>query len=198
MTQQNAADDLAYIRQIMDESRAFAEVGGDSFILWGSVTSIGMFATWAIATKLLPLSTGMIWPVWAMVTAIGFIADAVIIRRRRRQLAKHPSQAHIGGVWAALGISMLLLFFPGQYFGVIKPLAIPSIAASMLAVGVFMTGQLARITWLRNLSAAWWLASATMLAWPGVHTFLWYGLLLLALYVVPGFALNRMIKQAAT
>jgi hypothetical protein len=125
------------------------------------------------------------------------MASIAQARKIQRQSARHPSQAHIGAVWAALGISMFLLFFPGQYFGVIKPVAIPAIAASMLATGVMLTGQLARIAWLRNLSAVWWLASAAMLAWPGVHAFLWYGLLTLVLYVWPGFVLNRMLKTSA-
>ena len=197
MANHDAADDLAFIRKIMDESRAFAEVGGKPFIRWGLLTSGGMLATWAIATRLLPTPINSIWLVWGLVLAAGAVMSVLQSKRTAQQAAHHPSQAHIGAVWAALGISMVLLFFPGQFFGVIKPLSIPAIAASMLAIGVFMTGQLAQITWLRNLSFAWWLASAAMLAWPGVHTFLWYGLLILALYVVPGLALNRMLKKPA-
>ena len=197
MTSQNAADDLAYIRKIMDESRAFAEVGGNSFISWGLLTSAGMLATWGIATRRIPLPTDAIWVVWGVVLALGALASLSQGRKMARQSARHPSQAHIGAVWAALGISMVLLFFPGQFFGVIKASAVPAIAASMLAIGVMLTGQLARINWLRNLSLAWWLASAAMLAWPGIHTFLWYGLLILVLYVLPGFWLNRMLRNTA-
>jgi hypothetical protein len=40
MSESQAQQDLAYIRQIMDESRSFATVGGNHFIIWGSVLSV--------------------------------------------------------------------------------------------------------------------------------------------------------------
>ena len=45
MEESKAAEDLAFIRKIMDESSSFAEAGGDQFVVWGAVTGLGMLGS---------------------------------------------------------------------------------------------------------------------------------------------------------
>lgn len=196
MNESKAAEDLAFIRQIMDESSAFAAAGGDQFVVWGAVTGLGMLGTWAIASRLLPGTGGTIWTLWVITLAIGFLLSYWRSRQQRRGPVSHGVNRQIGAVWFAVGMPMLLLFFVGQSYDLVRPQAIPATAAALLGTGIYLTGTLARIGWLRNLAFAWWVASIALMVVRGAAVFLVYALLIFALYVLPGFKLNQMARRA--
>lgn len=196
MNQEKAAEDLAFIRQIMDESRSFAEVGGIHFVIWGTVTGVAMLATWAIAIQILPGTAASIWGMWVVAMAVGFGLSFWRGRQERGAPVSHPVNRQIGIVWFAIGMPMLLLFFVGQSYELLRPQAIPATAAALLGTGVYLTGTLARIGWLRNLAFVWWVASIGLMLVHGATVFLVYGLLVLALYVLPGIKLSQMARRA--
>lgn len=191
-----AAEDLAFIRKIMDESSSFAEVGGDQFIVWGSVTGLAMLVTWAIAARYLPGTGTTIWALWFVALAVGFLLSYWRSRQQQRRPVRSSANRQIGAVWFAVGMPMLLLFFVGQSYELLRPQAIPATAAALLGTGVYLTGTLARIGWLRNLAFVWWVASIGLMLVHGATVFLVYGLLVLALYVLPGIKLSQMARRA--
>jgi hypothetical protein len=191
-----AAEDLAFIRKIMDESRSFAEVGGDQFVVWGSVTGLAMLVTWGIAARYLPGTGNTIWALWFVALAVGFLLSYWRSRQQQRRPVSNSANRQIGAVWFAVGMPMLLLFFVGQSYELLRPQAIPATAAALLGTGVYLTGTLARIGWLRNLAFVWWVASIGLMLVHGATVFLVYGLLVLALYVLPGIKLSQMARRA--
>ena len=195
MTTSQAQQDLAFIRQIMDESRTFATVGGNHFIIWGSVLGLALFGTWGVASGHLSLPVG---PIWLVCIGSGWALTYRFIRQQKVQAATlHPSARLIGGSWRALGIAMTLTFFLGTYRGSISIAAIPGLAAAFTGAGIYINGMLARIPWLRNLAYLWWASAAAMLIWTGAGTYALMAALMIALYVIPGFVLNRMARRAA-
>ncbi len=196
MEESKAAEDLAFIRKIMDESSAFAEAGGDQFVVWGTVTGLGMLGTWAIASRFLPGAGSTIWTLWVVALAAGFLLSYWRGRQQKRAPVTNSVNRRIGAVWFAVGMPMLLLFFVGQSFDVLRPQAIPATAAALLGTGIYLTGTLARINWLRNLAFVWWLASIALMRVHGATVFLVYALLVFTLYVLPGIKLMRMARRA--
>lgn len=197
MTETQAAEDLAFIRKIMDESRSFAEVGGQYFVIWGMATGTAMLLTWAMVQGLVPGSAAAIYGLWVVAL---FAATGLSIwrgREERREPVVHPVNRQIGAVWFAIGMPMMLLFFVGQPYGLVKAFAIPSTAAALLGSGIYLTGSLAKINWLRNLAVVWWLASIGLMLVRGPAVFLCYAILIFALYVVPGIKLNQIARRAA-
>jgi hypothetical protein len=77
----------------------------------------------------------------------------------------------------------------------LSPRAIPATAAALLGSGVYLTGTLAKIGWLRSLAFVWWVASIGLMLIHGATVFLVYGLLVFALYVLPGLKLMQMARQ---
>jgi hypothetical protein len=196
MTQQQAAADLAYIRSILAESRAFAESCGPYFVIWGALTSLGMFGTWAIATRLIAVPGAWIWGLWVAVVIAGIGLSSLLEKRSAAAPVQHVVNRQIGHVWFAIGMANMLLFFAGQYFGIISATAIPSIAAVLLGVGVYLTGVFAKLNWMRNLCVAWWLAALLLMIWPGRTAFLIYAILCVAFFVAPGIKLQRLAQAA--
>lgn len=196
MQESKAAEDLAFIRKIMDESSSFAEAGGDYFVIWGAVTGIAMLTTWAIASRYLPGTGQMIWGVWVVALVMGLLLSAWRGRRKARPPVSNSANRQIGAVWFAVGMPMLLLFFVGQSYELLRAQAIPATAAALLGTGIYLTGTLAKIGWLRNLAFIWWLASIALMLVQGATVFLVYALLVFTLYVLPGIKLNQMARRA--
>lgn len=195
MTDQQAQRDLAFIRQIMDESRSFATIGGNHFIIWGTVIALALLGTWL---RTLGYATPPPLWIWLACVALGWVLTAVLIVRLRRFAAVvHPSGRAIGAAWTALGIAMTLSFFLGTGSDSIGLAAIPGLSAAFFGAGIYINGVLARIGWLRNLALLWWASAALMLYHPGRYSFALLAVLMLALYVVPGIALNCMARRAA-
>lgn len=189
----SAAQDLAYIREIMDESRSFANVAGNYYILWGVVTGVALLGNFAFALGWFPLAPFF---TWAICIASGWVGTAILARRdRARELVIHPSGRLITVAWVAVGIAMSIALFAGSWNGSIRPIAIPGFAAVFIGIGVGMNGAIARIDWLRNLAFVWWIAALPMLLWPGNYTLVVFAVLVIALYVVPGLKLNAMARR---
>jgi hypothetical protein len=129
--------------------------------------------------------------------AAGLALSAWRHRQRRQATAvRNQVNRQIGAVWFAVGMPMLLLFFVGQSYEVLRPQAIPATAAALLGTGIYLTGTLAKINWLRNLAFVWWLASIALMLVRGATVFLVYAVLVFALYVLPGIKLYRMARRA--
>jgi hypothetical protein len=196
MEESKAAEDLAFIRKIMDESSSFAEAGGDYFVIWGAMTGLAMLATWAIASHYLPGTGQVIWGGWVAAFAAGSLLSYARGRRHKHSVVANNVNRQIGAAWFAVGMPMLLLFFVGQSYGLLRPHSIPATAAALLGTGIYMTGTLAKIGWLRNLAFVWWVASIALMIVQGATVFLVYALLVFALYVLPGIKLNQMARRA--
>jgi hypothetical protein len=194
MTESQAQQDLAYIRQIMDESRSFATVGGNHFIIWGSVLALALAGTWLVASGAWSASMSLLWLV--CISAGWLLTAWLRWHQSRRALATHPSGINIAKSWMALGFAMTLSFFLGTWSGSLSVAAIPGMAAAFTGVGIYLNGLLARIPWLKNLAWVWWASAALMLIWRSNSVYALMAVLMLLLYVIPGVLLNRMAARA--
>lgn len=188
----DSESDLAYIRQMMAETRRAACLSGGYFIVWGLAVGAALLATWLQLRgpmEYQPLLT------WSLCFAVGIAGNAYFIRQDSRDPVQTPAGRMIGMVWTAMGITMLIFFYAGLGAGALPGEHLPAVFSSLVGSGVFLTGVLAGLPWLRNLAFGWWLGSLVMFVWPGTYVILLMGLMLLGLYVVPGIVLIRMKRQ---
>ena len=190
-----AQQDLEFIRQIMDESRTFATISGNHFIVWGFAMGLGTLGMWLFTQQYLVVAP---WVVWAVCVGVGWAATLWLRQRQQRTaLQLHPSAVLVGQIWMSLGFTMTLMFFIGAGSGVLRGAAIPGIAAAIQGAGFFLNGSIARINWLRNLGFVWWAAACVLLMWSGSFVYLLFTALMWSLYVIPGILLNRLARSAA-
>lgn len=190
----NAENDLAYIRELMVDTRRAASVSGGYFILWGLVVGAGLFLTWLQVKGVLPYRPLL---TWGPCIALGILGNFFLARRDMREPVQLPAGRLIGMVWAAIGVTQLIFFFAGLGMNNLPGEQLPAIFASLIGTGLFLTGVLASLNWLRNMAFGWWLGSLVMFIWPGEHVILLMGFMLLVFYVLPGIVLIRM-KQTRT
>lgn len=184
-----AQQDLAYIREMMVETRRAATVSGGYFIVWGLATGLGLMFTWLQVVGLLPYKPFL---TWVPCLSLGMLANVYLVRRDMRQPTQSKAGHLVGMVWVGLGVTQLIFFFAGLGVDALPGPVLPGVFASLIGIGMFLTGVLAGLGWLRNTAFGWWLGSVLMFVWPGEFAILLMGVLLLVFYVLPGVALIRL------
>jgi len=187
----DAKNELAYIRELMLDTRRAASLSGGYFIVWGLAVGLALFATWVQLKGLLPYSPMI---TWSACFGVGILGNLYFMRQDARQPVQLPAGRLIGMVWLALGITQLIFFYAGMA-GILSGEPLPAVFAGLIAIGLFLTGVLTGLPWLRNTAFGWWLGSLVMFVWPGDHVLLIMGALLLFLYVLPGIVLVRMKRE---
>lgn len=196
MDQAQAQQDLAFIRELMQSARRATYVSGAFFILWALITGLGLLGTWLLVTGKLTLpfdaGVGTFW-LWIVLDTIGFIGTVWIIRRvhSRATAAANPVDRLIGLSWFAVAAGILIVAIVGVGSGTISGDVMCAISAVFIGIGVFNSGLLAGMKWLRNLAFGWWIGGGLMLAAPGLWNLWFMALLLFLLYLIPGVVLAR-------
>ncbi|MCG8436015.1 MAG: hypothetical protein MJA83_18505 [Gammaproteobacteria bacterium] len=191
MTVEDAQKDLAYIRAVMADTRRATCLSGKYFIAWGLASAAGLLGTWLYLRGIVDVSPLV---TWAFCIVAGWIYSAYAAIQEAREAALGSAGRFIGVVWTACGVAVLIIFFIAYPLGALQG-GHNGVAATIVGVGVFITGALSGMPWLRNTALGWWLGAAVMFLWPGEHTFLIMGVLLLILYIIPGVLLNRQHQQ---
>ncbi len=98
--QQDLAERLSVIENMLAEGRRTTENWGWTFVLWGVAYYVAMaWATWGQST--------WAWPVTMVAAAI---VTAIVASRKTSHTPETTLGRAVGAIWMALGISMFLLF----------------------------------------------------------------------------------------
>lgn len=186
--------DLAYIRQVMEQTRRYTQLSGNHLIAWGLLVSLGLVCNGIVEQTgtQLPLSE-----IWLTLIALGWAYSFWNGRREARRGPVTGYAAHVvGRLWIACGVAMTTAFLVGGWSGAVDRAGSGGLCALFIGIGVFMTGVLGGMGWFRNLAFGWWAGAIAMFLWHGTDA-VWISLaLLVALLVIPGIVLNRQARQA--
>jgi hypothetical protein len=194
-------EELAYIRQIIENSRKSFVEDGKPYIAWGVIVALGMTFSYISALMGRDLGTGY---VWIGLTILGWIYIAYYSRTKSKTTrAKSIIDRVQGAVWGAVGSMIgfvIFLIYIGQALNIqdmpgIHPLYICFITAILVGIGYFVSGVANDLTWLRNVAFAWWASAIVMYLWPSVHVLGIYAFMLVAFQVVPGVILYRKYRS---
>lgn len=195
MDASNAYEDLAMVRQLMEETRELVCEHGKHFIVWGVLIVIALLATYARLVDLAALPVGWIW------AAAGILGWIFSFWAGRRDIARAPVRTTagrlLGGIWIGFGITATLIGVLGLYTGALAPYLLGGLEAALLGFAFFATSFVGRQRWLRWLALGWWAGSLVMLIWPGEHTLLLMAGLLVVLQVVPGVVIHNRARPFA-
>lgn len=187
------AEDLAYIRHIMEETRRAVAMRGDAFILWGIITLIGLLGNYFFSLYRVP---GWCWPaLWGVLVVTGWTFMFLLIRRERSARVSMPAGRMLGAIWGSFTIALFVIFFAGIPLGAVSPLSVGGIIASVIGIAIFVTGVLIGTPWVRNLAIGWWLGAIAQFYWHDATQLLIMAILELLFFVIPGFILNAQVRR---
>lgn len=193
MTQHDAAADLAFIRQHIEQTRRYTAAKGVFFVIWGVAVSLSLLLTWLQVAGALG---GSQWAIWIPTTVVAWSLTLWFAWKQQQESAV-PHHAHLIGMnWTAIGVAMMAVFFVGVGRGTLGYAGIPGLSAILVGVGIFNTGHLSGLRWLAAVGVVWLVAGALMLAFPGLHNLPAMALLLVFGQIAPGLVLMRAERAA--
>jgi hypothetical protein len=197
MNENAAVEELAFIKNIIKESRKSYALSGKPYIFWGILIVVGLFLEYFRGIDIIDFD--YMFFVWIFLIGIGW-GYAYYESKKHKRESKTISLAGkiLGGVWLACGVSMTIFGFLGTISGAIKGVYVSPVLSLVLAIAYFVTGVVYDYKWQRNLSVGWWAGAIFMFFFPGEHTILIMALMMIGLQIVPGIILLNKVKALKT
>lgn len=189
----HAHEDLAAIRRLMEESQAAAADDGRHFLLWGTLTALGLLGTYAGLTGAAAIDPRWLW---GAVLALGWCGSFWLGLRG----ARTPRVRTLGGrllavIWIGCGVTLSLIAAAGLLGGAVPPQALSGLVSVVIGGAFLASGALTGQRWLRMIAVVWWVAGGGMLFFPGLYTLPLLAVMALAFQVAPGVVLYRRSRR---
>lgn len=190
MTTDTLRDDLAYIKNIVEQSRRNLCLSGVHLVVWGILVSIALIVSWILA--LYGIGGLTEWIHWGLVIAGGWLFELIYHRQvnRKRPVRTYAEKVD-GYLWLAIGISLMITGFIGVFTNAIEVQYLSPIISLILAIGYFGSGVIYDVPWLRNLAFGWWGGAVIMFLFPGPFHLLIMAGMMIAFQTIPGFIISR-------
>jgi hypothetical protein len=165
MIDDRVREDIALIREAIEEGRAYATASGPNLVVWGLALAAGFVATYAFVrgyqsalppAALWPLVIAVPWALWLR-RIWGRAFGGAPVRRRS------PMVVALRMLWLGLGIFLTTLTLAVLWSGVPADW-LSAVVAGAIGTAVFATAWLAGLSWLRWVAVAWWIGELALLA----------------------------------
>ncbi len=195
MDQRSAINEIALIRQVIDESRKFAIDNGRYLILWGVLIAAAIFIEyWMVITG---NTAADLW-LWIITIGTGWVVSMIWGFRESSKHATWPVGAKLVAlVWSSCGIAMTILGFVGSGTGAIHGWAVSPTLAVVMGMGYAISGLIYRLRWVSFVGVAWWVGSLAMFWVKGIETLLIFGVMIILFQIVPGLIFYKRSKAVA-
>lgn len=191
MTDEQARDDLALIREAIEEGRGYATRCGPDMLVWGLAVALGYLGTYGVLSG---------WPagssrwIWAACIGLPWLYSLRGLGRRlirdRAPRRGSPMVTSLRMLWLGCGIFLTTLGIAAMWSGDIRFGWFPAVVAGVMGVAVFGTAWLAGLPWLRWVAIAWWVGELAVFGLRHrPEALLVSAALMLALLAGPGLAL---------
>ncbi len=191
MNEQQALQDLSYIKEIMRDSRKAFVDNGLGYIVWGIIIVLGLLSTYFF----------VIYDVeayglnWIILVTIGWIFSIVGAKKEReKRKAATFAEKILGAVWFSAGVAMTIIGFLGPISGAIHDVFISPVISIVLGMAYFVSGFVYGAKWITLLSLGWWAGAILMFFWPGMQVFWIMIFMMISLQILPGIILYKQAK----
>ena len=149
-------EDIAFIRQTLEEGRNYARLRSPDFAVWGALVTLGYLGVYGRNIGLWSPDLNLIW--WPLVVLGWLFSTRSFVKRREVRQKPGPQARALGALWLGLGITLMLLgamqTVVDVHFGWMDLMVF-----SLLAVCFFATAAIIGVAWLRWIAAGWWMAA---------------------------------------
>lgn len=185
--------EIAFIKQVIEDSQRVFVQNGHQYILWSSLAVLGILLKYL--NEALNLGISHLW-IWLPIIVLGWLLSLVIKKQSYlRTRSKTFAQKIFGTTWAALLAAIVILAIVGFYTKAIQPNAVPPVIATVFGSGYFISGTLTDSKWMKACSLAWWLFAILMFLFPGKLSVAFLGLMIIFFQLIPGIILARKWKN---
>ena len=197
MEQNQLQDDIAYLRNMIDNNRRNLVDNGIAYISAGIYVLIGIVISYILHINGLANLQPILWLVlMVLLIIINFIVQK---KFKRKQVKKTFASKIFDATWAACGIPIAVISVLFLTTGLITPTSFFIIISSILGIGYFLTGIINDLKLMVILSFGWWLGTILSILWRYIGeeyqlAFLFAGLIFI-FEIVPGIIIYKKWKR---
>jgi hypothetical protein len=157
MLEDQAREDIAFIRRAMEEGGAYATASSPDLLVWGIAVAIGYLGTYAFIRGWSPVIPG---PLWAACLGLPWLFS---LRRVARRVAggavppRGPMAQALAMLWLGCGVFLTTLAIAIMATDEARNGWCDAVVAGVMGIGFFASASLTRLPWLRWVALAWWL-----------------------------------------
>ena len=190
MIEEQARQDIAFIRRAIEEGSAYATGCSPDMLVWGIAVAIGYLGTYGFIRGWSPIMPNALW---AACIGLPWLYSL------RRQLARllggapperGPMAQALSMLWLGCGVLLTTLAIACVWGGDSREGWFEAVVAGVLGTAFFASSWLANLPWLRWVAIAWWIGELAVFASRhNPETLLLSAALMLALLAGPGLVL---------
>ena len=157
MIEEQAREDIAFIRQAIEEGHNYATASGPDMLVWGITVAIGHLGSYGYLHGWSPVDPGRLWAVCIGLPWLYSLRGA--LRRLvdgGNQARRSPMVMALRMLWLGCGIFLTTLALAAVASGEIRLGWFNAVVAGVLGVALFASAWLSNLPWLRWIALAWW------------------------------------------
>jgi len=189
----SAQENLAYIKQIMNDTRRSQNDNGIISIVWGILVTLGQIGNYVLTET--RIWNGFMW-LWLGIGLTGWLFVYIETRAKKEQTVRTFASKILASLWVSAGISMTVIGFGAASSGLVNGYAINPLISTVLGGTYYVTGLLNGKKLDQKLSYGWWLGAVVMFMLPGPFSFLLFAFMMVLFQVIPGILSYRSYKAA--
>jgi len=159
-----ARQDIAFIRRAIEEGGAYATACGPDMLVWGVAVALGYLGTYAFIQSWSPVAPNGLWAVFL---GLGWIYSLRPLLRRilggREEFpTRGPMAQALAMLWLGCGTFLTILAVFVMASG--REDWFDAVVAGVLGIAFFASGWLSNLRWLRWVAVAWWISEIALFA----------------------------------
>ena len=192
MTENSARQELAFIKQIMEETQKSLIDNGKIYMLWSLLAVLAVILKLAKDALDIPLHN---LAIYLPILLTGWILSRFLKKRVDRQIAvKKFTNTILEGIWKGFAAALLILVIVGYITGGVPASAVPPVIAALIGTTHYASGIVLQNKPIRYSAFGWWLGAVVMFVRPGAYALPLLGLMLLVLQLLPAVLLYNKWK----
>jgi len=164
MIEDQAREDIAFIRRAIEEGGAYATASSPDMLVWGIAVAIGYLGTYGFLRGWSPVAPNALW---AACLGLPWLFSLRRVARglAGREVPAHGPMAHaLAMLWLGCGIFLTTLAIAVMWTGEARGGWCDAVVAGVMGIGFFASAWLTRLPWLRWVGIAWWAGELALFA----------------------------------
>jgi hypothetical protein len=164
MIEDQAREDIAFIRRAIEEGGAYATASSPDMLVWGIAVAIGYLGTYGFIRGWSPVAPHALW---AGCLGLPWLFSLRRVARGlygRKVPAHGPMAQALAMLWLGCGVFLTTLGIAVMATDEARSGWCDAVVAGVMGIGFFASAWLTRLPWLRWVGIAWWAGELALFA----------------------------------
>ena len=164
MVEDQAREDIAFIRRAIEEGGAYATARSPDMLVWGIAVAIGYLATYSFVSGWSPIGPNAVWAICIILPWLYSLRRVARHTIGGEPIARRPIEQALAMLWLAIGIFITITLVLAMATGAVREGWSSAVTAGAVGVGFFSSSWLGDLPWLRWVGLGWWLGELALFA----------------------------------